>query len=398
MNKIIYLIFFAFSTIFSKDEKVKNIKKENWITIFVHGCVGLRSNFNYKTFKRLLKDKIEGTQYQKNVIETRQKPFLYTLQPMQECGLVPVHEGKNYPSAAYFLSNLLDSQYHFWEHQEINKYYTYGWSGLLSNKQRECESRTFYKDLKNEIIRLRKNGLKPKIRIISYSHGALLSFNLAKIRRCFYPKDKFKIDQLITLGMPVHNTTYELIDKNMFKEIFHIYSKSDYVQRLDIFGPCHFFSQKRFFGCLPDNITQIELRITARPLLIPKKCVPIHMRRSTDQSPGHIEMWFFGWAPKGYRKNFVMYPLPSSILVPYLIKVAREHKKYSHNLKIDIRPDEEIAIIKSRDSRFCDIIPFMNIHDFVKLKWDACIFHPGQEEFVREYIKLQGNINPADYK
>lgn len=396
MKKLNYIILLNLMVFQVVAQELK--EQEDWITIFVHGCVALRSNFNIKTFRRLLRDDISGSTYEKNVLNVRNKKFLFTLQPMQECGLVEVKNYEQFPSAAYSFSKLLDQQNKYWSFNQKNKYYTYGWSGLLSNKEREKAAELFYIAIKNELEKLKSQGLNPKIRIIGYSHGALVSFNLAKIRRTYFKCDTFKVDELITLGMPVHNTTYDLIDKNMFRQIYHIYSKSDYVQRIDIFGPCRFFSQKRFYGPLPDNITQIELRITAKLLRTKCTCIPSNMRGTVEQSPGHMEMWFFGWAPRGYRKNFTLYPLPASSLIPYLIRTANDYACHSRNLKVDIRPDQEITIIKTRDCSCREIVPFISITDFTALKWYAIKFHPGQEKYVKGYIKLQQTIDPEDYK
>ena len=65
-------------------------KKEQWINIIVHGSVGLQASLNMSTVRRLIRDKVDGSFYQQNVLSMRQNPELFTLQPIDRLGMYAV--------------------------------------------------------------------------------------------------------------------------------------------------------------------------------------------------------------------------------------------------------------------------------------------------------------------
>ena len=50
------------------------VPEEEWI-IFIHGTLGLRHNFEWKTFLTLFRDDINNTPYQKTIDILRDDPF-----------------------------------------------------------------------------------------------------------------------------------------------------------------------------------------------------------------------------------------------------------------------------------------------------------------------------------
>ena len=105
---------------------------------------------------------------------------------------------------------------------------------------------------------------------------------------------------------------------------------------------------------------QIELRVTKRAgnkkinhkkaSDIKKKSIILGTSKYLrDRSPGHIELWSYGWTPDNYRKNFPLYPLPMVTLYPYLIDQAKKQKDAFASgspLIFDIRPEYEYMIIR----------------------------------------------------
>lgn len=373
--------------------------QDKWITILIHGTVGLKANICFENIIRLLKDDIDCSQYEKNVASIRENPFLFTMQAMQRLGLKPVVPNCSSPCGPYAFATIYNQIYdHFYNCKSNNCYYTFGWSGLLSYNRRYTEGRILYNQLKQEIIRLRNKNQKPKIRIIAYSHAANLALNLAALRMVEFSQDNFCIDELILLGMPVQRATSGLIYHPMFKKIYHIYSKGDNVQRLDFFSPCNIISHRTFRArCLPDKLTQIQLKVTAPLTRIPGKVIPQGMRGIIDQSPGHTELWFFGWVPSNYRKNSILYPLPAAMLIPFITNTVEKYRWPSKHMIVDIHPEKELAFICDKDNGFKVTIPFMSTQQFSNFKYQGVKFHPGQPQYQLLYARLESNIDPYAY-
>jgi hypothetical protein len=372
--------------------------QEEWITIFVHGLVALKSNLSPALVRPLLFDEIEGTCYERNVVAVRDNPFLFTVQAMQGLGLRRINRHVASPSGAYAFALLFDQVYKYcYGETTKNSYYTFGWTGLLSYKRRYQEARILYNQIKEELMRLKARGHTPKVRILAYSHGGNLVLNLPAIRANECPDDTFCIDELIVLGVPVSNRSEQLIQFPLFKTMYHLYSKSDLVQRLDITVPSG-IPHRIFKGCVPDTLTQIEVRLRAPMRRKSHTCSPSFMRGIINQSPGHFEFWFFGWASHIYRQNWVLYPLPLGVLAPCIIRAAQALTQCPRHVIVDIRPDQGIAFVKDPACTATVTTPFLSVDKLTALQWKAVSFHPGQPEYINEYLRLQSTVSPDTYK
>jgi hypothetical protein len=264
-------------------------KPEEWMTIFVHGsfatALGFISMFN------VIKDKVHKTNYKKMVSMMRKDPFFFQMQPMHELGLVPItptltleDENKKYAilpvTAAYQL--ITES---IQKTPEKNYFYTYGWSGLISQYRRRKEAIKLYKALETEYKALSARGIHPKIRLIAHSHGGNLILNTAGIHELLqkgleheptaerYPdsdnlasmqaihslltkprKDgsmyslsiaPFTIDELILLGTPIQPETLAFFLSPFFKKIYNIYSDDDVIQSMDWVSTRRYYSEQR---------------------------------------------------------------------------------------------------------------------------------------------------------
>jgi hypothetical protein len=74
-----------------------------------------------------------------------------------------------------------------------------------------------------------------------------------------------------------------------------------------------------------------------------------------DASPGHTELWFYGWTPNNYRHNHPLYPLPCVALVPALIHATQQCEKEKNKCFkptiVDIRPEHEIVLVRNGQSK-----------------------------------------------
>jgi hypothetical protein len=130
--------------------------------------------------------------------------------------------------------------------------------------------------------------------------------------------------------------------------VYHIYSRGDKVQKLDFFSFRRFFSKRRFNDTsrfvTPEKVVQIELQL--KPA---RRDYKEHEKpKFVNRSPGHIELWFFGWTEGMYRKDFPLHPLPTACLVPIIIKATQEAMPQENDLVVEFYPNTEKCIVKKR--------------------------------------------------
>lgn len=341
------------------------------ITVFVHGIKSIKPHVSLDNFFRFMSDDIHGTIYEKTVELMRRDPFFYKNQPMQGIGLhkidlLPVTQG----DASRAMATLL---------QEINarignptntEYFTYGWTGVLSATTRYNESVRFFQTLEDMTQSYIDKGFEPELTLFGYSHGGNVCLNLARASVEKFPESKLKIKQLILVGSPVQGETDYLVNSPIFEEIYHFYSNSDRVQPLDFFSYDRFFSGRTFTERkdfkLPEKFTQIQLKVMRDSSRVKgsdkkKKLAsnlenPVVLNGNShlvrDASPGHSELWFFGWTPISYRKEYPLYPLPTIGLAPIIINEIKniKHKLKDRSVIADIRPEHNLLLLRGHNS------------------------------------------------
>jgi len=346
---------------------------EHWITVFVHGIKSIKPHVSLDNFFRFMKDDVEDTVYSKTVELMRTDAHFFQNQPMQEIGLrkVNMHTSQQPGNASHAMAVLFDEMNTLSNNNEINHYYTYGWSGLLSPSTRYKESVPLLLELEKEVQNYRARGINPKIRFIGYSHGGNVCLNVAKAYEELFPDCSLTINQLILVGSPVQGETDYLVNSPLFEHVYHFYSNGDRIQKLDFFSFDRFFSGQTFSErkdlTLPTKLTQIQLKVM-RNTSRTKKCThkqrlatninnPAILTGNThlirDVSPGHSELWFFGWTPVSYRTSYPLYPFPTIAFAPFIIKQIQENKQQlpcPEPIVVDIRPDNGIMMIRQSGS------------------------------------------------
>lgn len=396
-------------------------QQETWITIFIHGIMSIKPHLSMENFMHFMKDQVDNTIYSKTVELMRLDKYFYLNQAMQEFGLrkldINVIKKNEAPNA---IARIYDTISHLTQESKNNNYYyTFGWSGLLSPCHRYNEAHEFFQSLVELVDEFKKQGINPKIRLIGYSHGGNICLNLAAIRRDFYPLSPLSIDELILLGVPIQTETDYLVGDQIFKKVYHIYSPHDRIQQIDLFSFNRFFSRKRFINRrrfkMPDNLIQIELKISRpkkRKPICPGFCrskynckkISIPSKELRNTSPGHIELWFFGWSPQHYRSNFILAPLPALITIPYLLHNIQKIEGQLHSKRTiiaDIRPSQELMIIKQYQPNNVEfIMPFTSKEELQALKNIAYQTKPDHfsDEEYNNHIKHAYNQASQYYK
>lgn len=294
-------------------------KQEQWMTIFVHGSFG--SMFGLFSAYHVFQDEVDGTTYKKMTSHMRYDPFFHHFQALLAPGLTAITPTFDppetvvkpavYPIAASYekLTDLAAPS------KEQQHFYVFGWSGLISQQRRRKEALRFYNMLHREYTRLQENGITPKIRLVTHSHGGNLILNMAGIHELLshemteptadrYPDDDYRtsmsalyemmnhapeaesiaerphqkswdykpskapfaIDEFILLGTPIQPETSSFFLSPFFKKIYSFYSENDVVQSSDGVSTRRYYSDQRI-PCMPvaqENrckITQIKLSL-----------------------------------------------------------------------------------------------------------------------------------------
>lgn len=161
---------------------------------------------------------------------------------------------------------LVSAAPHLFSH---NTFYVFGWSGKLDFCARERTAELLYRELTSLIDQYEKeHNIRPRIRIITHSHGGNVALNLARVAS----KDPaFAIDELILLACPVQDQTVSLITDPIFKKISCIYSQLDILQILDPQGL--YKNPKKTSSILSgryfpeqENLEQIKIKMNGRAI------------------------------------------------------------------------------------------------------------------------------------
>lgn len=271
-----------------KKDILNQQKKIVWLNIFVHGTFGTTTGMI--SMQSLLNDDVRGSAYRGVNKEMRDDPVFFQTQPILKRGLHSVTPSFDKQDelenlyAVYPISKAFDEFLKATFRSDFDqKYYTFGWSGLISQYRRRLEAIRFFNALQEEIIALRGYGFEPKIRVLAHSHGGNLCLNLGVVHAVLNAKTlnglhkysldpianesvknmieimkfmgtkeqalvaadaqkkldyvpiekKLCIDELILLGTPIQAETEWFCRSPVFKRIYNIYSGQDEVQCID---------------------------------------------------------------------------------------------------------------------------------------------------------------------
>lgn len=337
---------------------------------FFHGAISIKPHLTIPNIIRLICDDIDNSVYKESVEIMRDDPFFFQNQLMQERGLRKIDFRDTRPGAT---SSIFASLYHIALEEsghataQDHYYYTFGWSGLLSPRCRYQESKEAYIAIQQELHRLKEQHKYNVIEVefVGYSHGGTICLLVAQVHDQEYPTEPFSVDYLTLLGTPVQAETDYLVLSPVFKQkkIWHQFSEADRIQRLDFFSLKRFFSRRTFpKRCHSDHLTQIKIVVTNKVQVPARNKIPKFKKhlvtKYVDYSPGHSELWFPGWTPFNFRKEFPLYPAPMLLFTPFITKALEQHCPHARRVVIDIRAYKNTMIIKA-DNKYIEI-PFVD--------------------------------------
>lgn len=299
---IVFSIILSSSIIFKKYWAPTNLaqsQKQQHITVFTHGSFG--SIIGLINLFQVLKDNVRGTKYKKTVSKMRKEPHFYASQPIMQRGLIKIKPSFDLAvtSSARFAAYPILKAYEkvnkqFSSKAVNNHFYTFGWSGLISQQRRRKEAIRFYNSLSEELEQYKGSGIQPKIRILAHSHGGNIALNLSAVHKVinnfdnidpileqainsdekealvlmyeqiknlpskkensktkgqktldYRPTNKtLRIDELLMFGAPIQPETECLVFNNFFKKIYNIYSSEDVVQDMDLISTKKYSAQR----------------------------------------------------------------------------------------------------------------------------------------------------------
>jgi hypothetical protein len=382
-------------------QSVESQPKQMWVTIFVHGIISIKPYLSLSNVVKFIQDKIAHTTYARTIELTRKDRFFYQHHPMQELGLLPInmhdtHQG----AAACAFAQTFDHMFDYTQQPVTNRYYTFGWSGLLSPRMRYLESKILYDQILATFGHELNGEKRLKLRIVGYSHGGNVALQLAEVYKTeqYTKNKKLTIDELVLIGLPVVSDTDYLVQSSLFKKIYHFYSYGDRVQRMDCFSLTRVLSNRVFKERanfkLPEKLVQINVRIRRPidqvqiPSTVDQQLYMLRNHRLTRTvDPGHTELWSFGWTPSNYRKNFPLNPLPFAVVTPFII--AHLDSKPYRSLTIEVNPAFEKMIVHDDRTNNETIMPFLTHAQLEATKQTALAYKPDRftKSMYQDHIK-----------
>lgn len=382
----LFYLFFTYSIIsFHKISSFDHNSSHNAImTIFVHGTVK-PAEFSFSSVTKILTDRTDNTLYSRAIHYMRNDPFLYQGHAVQELGLKPIIMAEDAPhKTARTVAQIYDIQNNELQISHLPQlYYTFGWSGLLSQMKRYVAAEDLYYQLNKELKKLKNDlHITPFIRIISFSHGGNVVLNLSAVQNSDpFIKNNLIIDELISFSTPIQKETDHLITDPMFKKIYHLYSTEDNIQAFDMFSSEQFFSKRKFSRrsnfSLPEKLHQIRIRTIEKvkwkskiqKINKPHEILTKKRVRLIHRDPKHTEMWSFKWGAYWYRNKFPLNPLPLMAFTPTIIHAIESSKMTEDHITFDIAPTEFGTLITYKEKNIKKDIPFLS-KEISKKIWD----------------------------
>jgi len=216
-----------------------SLHAQTWV-VFVHGTIGgTLALYHVNEIKK--NNVLDGSSYARQVERYRKKELNSKDRLLLDYGLIPIPthvpahflDQKFDPAlpeyGAYVIVGAFDSlmQQVGYLHQDI-RYFTFGWSGLLSQRHRQIAGFDLYNALCNARDAQEE---KPIIIVVGYSHGGNVPLWFEEAEHYF--KRNLEIDTLITLGCPLQVETVFATASPVFKHIYTIRSDGDLVPQAD---------------------------------------------------------------------------------------------------------------------------------------------------------------------
>jgi hypothetical protein len=317
-------------------QPVAHAQRHVHMLVLVHGTVLPLPSWS--AFWQSTKQK-DGSWYQ-NYLNQLRYHELYATQPIGEFGLHAI----NQPAVGNveFSINQLAACFLTKAYQSDTKYvdteivcYTFGWDGRLDHKHRLAWGKRLYKELGDEIARLKKQHPNAHdtvmLDIFAHSHGGNVALNMVHA----LTNDKhlpWTVNRLVLLGTPVQRETADLIQSPLFNRVYSIYSRGDAIQNLDFLSTKAGKSARRFDAMIDttkqSKLVQIEVKVD-------------------HKKPTHVDLWFF----KRWRLSLAVEPrdqVPVFVFVPLAFPSLEGDLRSMHDVAMNIESGVDAYAVQLR--------------------------------------------------
>lgn len=277
-----------------------------------------------------------------------------------------------------------------------NRYFVYGWTGLLSQRARKETAEDLYLaliGLKNRLVAEyeQKGAAKPlvKITLVTHSHGGNVGKLLAAAEKK-YQKDLL-IDWLVMYGTPMQKETAAYIASPVFKNIVLFHSKGDSIQTRDYFSTTAHSSYARMSDVFDtDSLVMRHGNMRRHDVQL--------LVNNNETKVTHTNMWMLGRSYSICRPY--MKDLPMMVLTPLFIaaleRSSRTCTHYKFNYAMDaescwlgtiscvkdtnkpVRRNQKIKVCAEKICRIAE----RPIHDIIT-RWD---------DQIHDYLKQAGEF------
>lgn len=354
-----------FTNVKGQEERAEmNNKKLCIVTVFIHGTIVryISPTALFSALKGVKRDSSYKRKYNNFASDYKEAMRLksyYGLQAINRRGLVSVEPADGIVDKEEFFASRVAARLYsdiskmvklydkFANIAVSNKFYTFGWSGDLSDKKRQKAASDLYDELINEVARLKEEvNTEIEVHLVAHSHGGNVGLLLAEEES--RKQKNLVVDKMIMWGTPIQSETEKLVDSSIFKNVYHFYSLGDHVQVADFVSTQDLFS-RRTIGegakdpVFSDRLAQIEIQVGSH-------------------KPYHVELWLFGLSKFPYlfyRKNFPLYPLPVMLFTPVFVSMIDAAGAKGH-LFMSVNNDSDrcsIRLFSSKDKLKKERIP-----------------------------------------
>jgi hypothetical protein len=231
---MIFILFFIFLNLYSikSIQKLKNNHNEKINIIFIHGSYGITITnlaklmyyyiFNKKKFN-IFSHQLK--QERLNCEISKHKAICSNMYGL--VNITPISIAKKvYQTLFINIKNEFDKIYN---NKNIT-YYTFNWSGILLNHERNVASKKLYREIK----KISNSNPNSKTILIAFSHGGNVALGINKYHKKDTQKKKPIIDLLILLATPINKKSNSYAsNKLLFSRIINFFSPYDFYQIAD---------------------------------------------------------------------------------------------------------------------------------------------------------------------
>ncbi len=212
------------------------------------------------------------------------------------------------------------------------RYFTFGWTGALSQFWRRHAGYDLYQYLCDRF------GHDTEIILLTHSHGGNVALWLAEAEDQL--QRGLEIHTLVLMGCPIQIETAHLATSPVFERVFSFYTPYDGIQHRDYFSTTLRKSYQELVPFLAKNQVNIPGRACIRD---------VRMIVHGGHAPiDHASMWFIGRSlPHGLNNVIqrckpifdVLDPLPISVLLPVMLQQLESSETACAHLDMHIAAD-----------------------------------------------------------